>query len=656
MRRLILIALFFFLLVLPAGAEIVISEVMTSNGTYTNGEAYDWIELHNTGKKAVNLGGWYLSDSQKNLKKWAFPKNASIKADGYLLVYCTGKELKSTAKGPFYANFKLSSSGDQVYLTQKDGTSPAASLVIPPQYGNVSWGLPLGGSEYRFFAEATPGKKNAKTGFDRQENAPVILTAGGFYDGKITVKARAEEGAALRYTTDGSTPTEKSKAFPEKGLAFSATGVLRVRAFRDGCVPSPTVSATYWIGETHPVPVVSLITDSKYMFDTKMGALVKGSNADYPNYEHDWEYPVNIEYFNQAGACEINQMGTFTAAGHSARQNTQRSIALYARKAFGPDAFEFNPFPHRDYEEYHSLLLRSTNSDAFFCRLRDVVGTALAEGEGLLYQDALCIQVYINGRYWGHYNLREKINKYMVAQYEGVTDEDLIDQIDVISRTGTPRFTSNGSGEDWVALADFCKKNDLNDPDNLRYVTDRLDVESLFTHAAYQIILGNKDFTNVRLYRVPGGKWKYLLFDVEACFNSVQKTPLEYYIKPVTGKIQGFRHEPLNALLKVPDMKARFLTRVAGIMRDHFTWPYVREVFDQWEADIGAILPRHIARWKNLTMEKWDKNIRSARYYARVRPGKVPGLLKTAMKLTQAEVDTYFGEVLSLLEQQNAAD
>ena len=226
----------------------------------------------------------------------------------------------------------------------------------------------------------------------------------------------------------------------------------------------------------------------------------------------------------------------------------------------------------------------------------------------------------------------------------------------MISRTGTERFTSNGSGEDWVALADFCKKNDLNDPENLAYVTDRLDVDSLFTHAAYQIILGNKDFTNVRLYRVPGGKWKYLLFDVEACFNSVQKTPLEYYIKPVKGKIQGFRHEPLNALLNVPEMKAAFLTRVAEIMEKHFSWPDVRAVFDQWESDIGAILPRHIERWKNLTMEKWDKNIRSARYYARVRPLKVPALLQTAMKLTDAEVETYFGETLRLLNETNDAD
>jgi hypothetical protein len=113
------------------------------------------------------------------------------------------------------------------------------------------------------------------------------------------------------------------------------------------------------------------------------------------------------------------------------------------------------------------------------------------------------------------------------------------------------------------------------------------------------------------------------------------------------------------AVIETDVVTARVPDRPGGmaeIMEKHFSWPDVRAVFDQWESDIGAILPRHIERWKNLTMEKWDKNIRSARYYARVRPLKVPALLQTAMKLTDAEVETYFGETLRLLNETNADD
>ena len=120
MRRLLLSLILLLLLPLAAGAEIVISEVMASNGVYQNGEAYDWIELHNAGSKKVDLSGCYLSDGKKNLTKWAFPPNTSIKAGGYLLVYCTGEEMSPGSKSTFYSNFKISTSGDQVYLTDKD--------------------------------------------------------------------------------------------------------------------------------------------------------------------------------------------------------------------------------------------------------------------------------------------------------------------------------------------------------------------------------------------------------------------------------------------------------------------------------------------------------------------------------------------------------
>ncbi|NLD84138.1 MAG: hypothetical protein GX637_08235 [Clostridiales bacterium] len=653
MRKILLSLAFCLLLSAGASAELVISEVMASNGVYTNGQAYDWLEVHNTGKKSADLSGCYLSDSKKNLTKWRFPEKTTLKADGYLLVYCTGEDMQPGGKSTFYANFKLSSAWETIHLTDRDGQTPLSSLTFPAQYGNVSWGLPAGGGEYGYFAEATPGKKNAKAAFPGRAAAPMLTTAGGFYETGVTVTAAAPDGARLRYTTDGSTPTEKSRAFPDKGVTLQKTGALRVRAFADGLVPSETVSATYFIGEERPVPVISLVTDEKYLFDKKTGALVKGNNASYPNYERDWEYPVNIEYYNLEGACEINQVGTFTAAGHSARQNAQKSIALHARKAYGPDAFAFNPFPHRDYDSYKALLLRSANSDAFYCRLRDPVYSSLAEPLDLLYQDALAIEVYINGRYWGHYNLLEKINKYFVAAWEGVTDEKAIDKIDILARTGTDQFLQNGDNTDWIALCDFCRQKDLNDPDNLLYVLDRLDIDSLFTHTAFEVILGNTDFTNVRVYRVPGGKWKYLLFDVEAGFKNTDAVPMNYFIKKVNDKVQGFRHEPLAALLNVPDMKARFLTRFAEVLELSFQWPYVEAHFAPWEAVLQQILPRHLQRWPHFTMNAWRQNVDAAKFYARVRPARIVPLLQKHMKLTDEEVEKYFGAVQALLDKVN---
>ena len=652
MLKKLCLLLLVLLLPVSALAEVIISEVCAMNGTYKDEHAYDWIELHNNGSKTEDLSGWYLSDSKKDLQKWAFPSGAKLKKNAYLTVYCTGEEDIDPGKSStFYANFKISSGGEKLYLSDAEGNL-VQMLVIPQQYGCVTYGLPAGGTAYGFFENDTRGKKNDAAAFTFRTDAPTITTPGGFYDESITVLAAAPQGSTLRYTTNGATPTAKSKAFPADGLTIKKTTVLRVKAFREDAVSSETVSASYFIGDTLQTPVVSLITDEKYLFNSKTGALVKGTGT--PNYAEELEYPINIEYYTLAGDCQLNQMGTFTCSGHSARVNAQKSIALYARNEYGKDTFAFNPFPTRDYTGYKSLLLRAANSDAYATRIRDIVASSLAEGQDLLYQDHVVIQVYINGEYWGHYNLREKINKHFIAQYEGVTDETVIDNIDILARNGTDRFTQNGDNADWEALADFCRDNDLNDPENLQYVLDRLDVDNMFTHAAFEIILGNVDFTNVRIYRVPGGKWKYLLFDVEACWRNLDPTPMEYYIKKVSAKVQGFRHEPLNALLAVPEYKAKFLTRVAEILEDCFQWPDVEARFDQVIAQVDPILDRHIRRWKNMKRKNWETNIGAIKYYARVRPRKVASMLQKAMKLTDEEVEFYFGEVQALLEVTNA--
>ena len=647
------IELFLFILICTgAGADVVINEVMASNGYYTDGQAWDWVELYNNGDKTVSLSGWGFTDSKKDLYKFTFPEGAKLKAGEYLTIWCTGEENDKPGKGDtFYADFAISSKGETLRLTDTDGQE-IAKLKMPEQYGCVSYGLPAGGESYGFLENATRGKKNEKEAFTGRAAEPEILTAAGFYDGSVTVEARGEEGAVLRYTTDGETPTKKSKEFPAEGLLIKKTTPLRVKAFREDAVSSTAAGATYFIDDAPQTSIVSLISDDKYLFSKKTGMLVKGSGS-IPNYARGYEYPVHIEYFTKDGKQELSQTGTMTCSGHSARINSQKSIALYARKAWGPERFAFNPFPTRDYDSYKSILLRSTNSDTYATRLRDVVASSLAEGQDILYQDYEVIQVYINGRYWGHYNLREKINKYFVAQYEGVTDEKEIDSIDILARTGTDEFLQNGDNKDWLELCDFCKKKDLNDPENFAWVEERLDIDSMFTHAAFEIILGNVDFTNVRIYRVPGGKWRYLLFDVEACWRNLDPTPIEYYIKPLNAKIQGFRHEPLNAMFKVPEMKAKFLRRVSELLSTVFRWDNVEAHFDKVIDVLKPILPRHIERWKNMKMENWKKNIHAIKYYARVRPKKIPEMLKKAMKLTQAEVDEYFGETLKLLEETN---
>ena len=116
----------------------------------------------------------------------------------------------------------------------------------------------------------------------------------------------------------------------------------------------------------------------------------------------------------------------------------------------------------------------------------------------------------------------------------------------------------------------------------------------------------------------------------------------------------GFTRGLLSDLLAVPECKAKFLTRVAEILEDCFQWPDVGARFDEVLAQVDPILDRHIKRWKNMKRKNWETNIGAIKYYARVRPRKVAEMLQKAMKLTDEEVELYFGEVQALLEVTNA--
>ena len=633
------------LLPVGAGADIIINEVMASNGTYKNGNAYDWIELYNNGSETVNLSGWHLSDSKKDPEKFTFPSGTKLKKDSYLIVYCTDEADTKTSKTTLYADFNISASGETLRLTNKDGEE-VQTLKLPKQYGNISYGLANGGTEYGFFEKSTPGKKNSATVCQERVEDPSFDTYGGYYSHAVTVTIACPAGATLYYTTDGSTPTESSKLYPEDGITVDKTMPIRVKAFEEGKLSSNTITCSYILEDTQITPIVCLTTDDKYFNSSSLGI--------FKNTDKDYQYACNIEYYNMDSVCELNQVGTVRLQGYSSRSNKQKSMTLSARKSLGGELFEFNPFPTRDYDGYKTLLLRGANSDSHTTRLRDVVATSLMEGQGVLYQDSVVIQVYINGKYWGHYNLREKINKYMIAQYEGVTDEALIDQIDIIDRTGTSGYVLNGSGEDWIELANFCRDNDLNDPDNLAWVEERLDIDNLFTFALCEMIIGNVDVTNHRLYRVPGGKWKYILHDIEACWRNADEVPISSFIRDVKTNLKAFRHEPLNALLKVPEYRDKFLRRAAELLETCFTWPVVEAKFNAVTDILEQILPRHIAKFGTFTMSNWRTNVGAVKYYARVRAKKFPSMLKTAMKLTNAEYEEYFGEVNALLEVTNA--
>jgi hypothetical protein len=140
-----------------APETIVINEVLSHQDTDNPG---DWIELHNTTASAVDIGGWFLSDSRGDLKKYTIPAGTTVPANGYFVF---------TEYSHFTTNFALSEHGDSVYLSAGSGgelSEPAyrESQDFGAQARDVTFGRYIrtdGSAVFPAMNAATPGAANS---------------------------------------------------------------------------------------------------------------------------------------------------------------------------------------------------------------------------------------------------------------------------------------------------------------------------------------------------------------------------------------------------------------------------------------------------------------------------------------------------------------
>ncbi len=192
--------------------NIVINEVLSSNTSSVqdeDGSREDWIELYNKGLTSVNLLGYGLSDDGTLLFKWTFP-NVSIAPGQYLLIWASDKN-RSVAGNPLHTNFKISSGGETLYLTN---TSLVTIDSVPPAnlQADISYGrYPNGTGPFVYFGTPTPNAVNSTSGYAGNLSPPVFSQNSGFYTTSfgLTISS-ADASTTILYTLDGSEPDENN--------------------------------------------------------------------------------------------------------------------------------------------------------------------------------------------------------------------------------------------------------------------------------------------------------------------------------------------------------------------------------------------------------------------------------------------------------------
>lgn len=335
-------------------AEPVISEFLASNaltladdtGTYA-----DWIEIHNPDPLPVNLAGWHLTDTARDLAQWTFPA-VVLPPGGYLLVWASGRDRREPGR-PLHTNFELSKKGEYLALVKPDGVTVTAEFapVFPAQSEDLSYGLTPpaegGGEVVRgYFRVPTPGAPNPGPEGLFLAQQVSFSRAPGPFAGSLTLElSGAGPGQRIRYTltrpsvAGAADLPEPSPDSPEYTgpLTLSASVVVRASVYTaDDLVHGLPATAQYVrLGDTGAARLDNFDSQLPLLvIDTHgTGGLVK-DGINRPCWIYAWPRPA-AGGTRLAAAPAVWSAGTTKVRGQSSADFPKKSYSLAALDARG---------------------------------------------------------------------------------------------------------------------------------------------------------------------------------------------------------------------------------------------------------------------------------------------------------------------------------
>ncbi len=578
--------------------QITINEACSKNvvGTADGDDFPDWIELRNTGSQTIELAGLYLTDDAATPQKWALP-GEQLTADGHLLLF----EGNDNGDGHHF-DFKLSQEGETIYLVNS-GAVIIDSLSIPFLRADHSFGRTDAG--LRYFDHPTPGTSNSATPYLGYAPQPVFSQNAGFHAGDLDVVISDGPDLVLRYTTNGSEP-DLSSTLVDGPVHLGSTGTLKAKAWGDQLIPSLATVATYFINEHTDLPTISLTMHPDSMFDDTLGLYMLGPEADtvYPfwgaNFWDERGIAVHFEYFDETGHRAIDQEVELRIhGGRASRNKPQRPLRLTARDEYGDDLIRYRFFPERPgQDKFKRIILRNSGADWCLAHYRD----------GLFHQvslhndldiDELGFKpsiVFINGQYWGIHNIRERIDEdYLALDYGADRDDLLLMEEENLSIQGDTMHFHD--------LKEFIHSHDLNEEANWAHVDSLLDINSCMDYFSLEMFAGNADWpsNNLKYWKpsITEGKWRYLLYDMDATMNVVGWIPNDFdMFYWVFVHRTGFVHaEIFRSLMTRNEFKRGFLNRLADLMNTDLSSAAFLAENERIRETIRDEVPRHYTRW-----------------------------------------------------------
>ena len=615
--RIAFLVIFSLIFSVGISQTIQINEIQVSNKkTYCDGfgEFEDWIELYNPSDSIVSLSGMFITNNIKNPTKHQFnirkSKWMSIAPKGYVLLWLDS----DPEQGNRHISFKLNKEKGFVALYDANN-----NLLDSVSYGYQKRDYSLGrfsesNKALTVFKKPTPNSKN-KDGLLLTPNNVRVNTnkQSGFYKSKLEVELSVDFPGDIYYTLDGSIPNSSSYKY-ERPIQIDSTSVLRALLIREGYFPNYISSSTYFINEKSTIPVLSLITDPKYLWGKKKGI--------YTNYEaRKWERPAHVEYFDltnkDSKEISFSKTVNIRIAGKTSRRQPKKSFVMSSNDFDGQKRINYKIFNDKPIKSFKSIWVRA---DATSGRNVPVMWVGERFKNELLYEinkemsNALDMQayepvsLYLNGKYWGLYNLMERKGADFIEDNHGEKNVHIL--------TGESAKVVQGKSLHYDRLLALVYDGDITSDVVYDKICDKMDVNSYIDYWVNESYCGAHDINvNIRFWKPKreDTKWRWISYDQDS-WNDHDEEALDYFLKH--GKVML-----LEKLMKNKKFQQQWINRMCDYLNTGFKAENVIKKVDQITSRIYIEDLKDRARWKDtLLYVPKNQRIDSIKEFAKKRP------------------------------------
>lgn len=425
-----------------------------------------------------------------------------------------------------------------------------------------------------------------------------VTPAAGFYDTDQTITL-SSSGGDIYYTLDGSNPTTSSTRYTVP-FTITDTTIVRARAFESGKVPGAILTSSYLYDETfNGLPIISAVADPETLFGDVIGIynnmhepVTSGMNEVYKGKDA----PGHIEFFPVNGSAGFAVNGGFRIGGENNwGSHDQKALNFSLRGKYGDDEIKYDLFPGSGIPIHSAITLREGGDDWDDAMLRDAMWNTIAKNQINAETNTLqpCV-VFLNGLYWGVYNIRSRWNKQWFFENYGVDSGDY-------NHIGYGHFTSSdttlgafdGDTTEWTELLEFIDANDIDQPGPWAFVESRVDIDSFIDFVVSESYANNTSWGHNREMwkaNAPGSKWRWLLADMDRTFKLSSLNANEF--------ADILREDALLVRIKnQPQFKARLAQRFAAHVASTFEPTRIAGIVDTLGALITPELTRHKERW-----------------------------------------------------------